>query len=900
MPRSGSEAVPGRKLLLVDGHSMAFRAFFALPAENFSTATGQYTNAIYGFVSMFVNLLRDEDPSHVAVSFDMTQPTLRLAEYAEYKAGRAATPPEFKGQIALLQDVLRAMNVTIVPANGYEADDVLATLSKMADDAGWSVVVSSGDRDAIQLVDDATTLLYPVRGVSDLVRYDPAAVEEKYLVPPAQYPELAALVGESADNLPGVPGVGPKTAAKWLRLYGGLDGVVERAGEIKGKAGQSLRDHLADVLRNRRLNALVRDLDLGVGLDDLERRPIDHEAVDSLFDVLEFSRLRERVFALDGAADDPAGADEAPLEVREVDGPGLVAWLRASTAPVALDAVGEWAQGTGDVRALALARRAGGGAVEAVFASLVELDPESDAALAAWLADPGAAKVVHAAKGPQWAFLARDIALAGIVDDPGLSAYLINPDQRSYDLADLAQRHLGRTLETGEPSGQGQLDLGVDDREPELAGQRAATALDLSETLAPTLAEHNATGLLHDLELPLSTVLARMEHTGIAVDEAILRDLEDEFSGQASRAAEAAWAAIGGERINLGSPKQLQKVLFEDLGMPKTRATKTGYTTDAEALAELFRKTEHPFLANLLAHRDATKLKQTVEGLRRSVSDDGRIHTTFQQTVAATGRLSSINPNLQNIPARTAEGVRIRSAFVVGRGFETLLSADYSQIEMRIMAHVSGDAGLIEAFRTGEDLHRYVGSKVYGVAPEDVTPQMRSHVKAMSYGLAYGLSAFGLSRQLNIPVTEAQALMDDYFERFGGVRDYLHGVVERARKTGYTETLLGRRRYLPDLTSSNRQRRAMAERAALNAPIQGSAADLIKLAMLHVQARIDDAGLASRLLLQVHDELIVEVAPGERERVETVLREEMGRAAELSVPLTVAVGSGASWQDAAH
>ncbi|NLF05157.1 MAG: DNA polymerase I, partial [Actinomycetales bacterium] len=461
-----------------------------------------------------------------------------------------------------------------------------------------------------------------------------------------------------------------------------------------------------------------------------------------------------------------------------------------------------------------------------------------------------------------------------------------------------AQTYLHRELGVEPSDGQGALDL--DGGGEELAAaERASASVELAAVLRGELADREGSALLTDLELPLVPVLARMEATGIAVDLEYLRALEKQFDSRVQTAATEAYTVIGRE-VNLGSPKQLQEVLFDELDMPRTKKIKTGYTTDAAALADLFAKTEHPFLAHLLAHRDAIRLRQTVEGLIRSVAEDGRIHTTFRQTVAATGRLSSNDPNLQNIPIRTAEGRLVRKAFVVGDGFETLLTADYSQIEMRIMAHLSGDEGLIEAFRSGEDLHRFVGSRVFEVAPEDVTSEMRSKIKAMSYGLAYGLSAFGLSKQLDIGVKEAERLMSEYFERFGGVRDYLHRVVEEARGTGYTATILGRRRYLPDLTSDNRQRRELAERVALNAPIQGSAADLIKIAMLGVDRELTAAGLGSRMLLQVHDELVIEVAPGEAGEVERILREQMGSAAELSVPLDVSVGRGESWHAAGH
>ncbi|UNX56367.1 DNA polymerase I [Georgenia sp. TF02-10] len=877
---------------------MAFRAFFALPAENFSTSTGQTTNAVYGFLSMLLKLLADEQPTHLAVAFDVSDVTFRTEEYAEYKAGRAETPQPFRGQVPLIQEVLAAMNVAVLEKPNVEADDIIATLATQATAAGMDVLICSGDRDTFQLVDEATTVLYPIRGVSTLTRMTPDAVAEKYGVPPERYPDLAALVGETSDNLPGVPGVGPKTAAKWILQFDGLDGVIGHADQVGGKAGQSLRDHLDQVIRNRRLNHLLRDLELPLRPDDLVRRDVDREQVHQLFDTLEFTTLRERLFAILPASPDEAAAPAGPLEVDVVpvgqaDG-GLAGWLAARRGQVlGLDVTGTVQHGTGDAWSLAVGDDAG----HAVTVDLTEIDADAEQALATWLADPAAPKALHEAKTAWHALDGRGLPLAGVAFDTALGAYLCHPDQRQYALPDLAARYLGREIEEGDAAqGVLTLDEAAGDR---YAGLRAAAVAELAQALGAELADRGAAALLRDLELPVQRVLERMEKAGIAADTANLAELQAGFDNAVARAAEQAYEAIGHE-VNLSSPKQLQEVLFTELDMPRTKRTKTGYTTDADALADLYVKRPHPFLEHLLAHRDQIRLRQTVEGLLRTVAPDGRIHTTFHQTIAATGRLSSTDPNLQNIPVRTEDGLRIREGFVVGEGYECLLTADYSQIEMRIMAHLSGDAGLIAAFRSGEDLHSYVGSRVFEVPTDAVTPAQRSKIKAMSYGLAYGLSAFGLSRQLGVDVEEARTLMDDYFERFGGVRDYLTGVVAQARRTGYTETIMGRRRYLPDLTSDNRQRRDMAERMALNAPIQGSAADIIKVAMIGVRWALDDAGLASRLLLQVHDELVLEVAPGERERVEALVREQMAAAADLQVPLDVSVGWGRSWRDAAH
>jgi len=891
------------KLLLLDGHSLAYRAYFALPVENFSTSTGQNTNAVYGFTSMLINVLRDEAPTHVGVAFDVSRKTFRAAEYPEYKAGRSATPTEFSGQLPLLREVLDALRVKHLGVEGFEADDVIATLTHRAVEQGHEVVICTGDRDAFQLVSDKVTLIYPVRGVSDVWRMDPAAVTEKYLVPPERYSDLAALVGETSDNLPGVPGVGPKTAAKWLGQYGDLAGVVAHVDEIKGKAGENLREHLDGVLRNRRLNKLVDDLDLPLSVDDLERQSWDREEVHRVFDGLEFRVLRERLFAtFDVEKDEVEGGFELEGEQFTADDLALRFGDGAPgrRLPHGVVVVGQYRGGSGDAGAVALAGEDGSTA----YLDLTALTREQEDALAAWLADPDAPKVLHDVKEQLQALSTRGLPLAGVTSDTALAAYLVRPDQRSFDLEDLVVRHLGRELRAEEAAGpQGEFLFDVaadDDTAARDAMVRARAVLELSAVLSDRLEETGGTELLRDLELPLVEILARMERTGIAVDEPALAELEADFAAKMRQAQDDAYDAIGRRDVNLGSPKQLQEVLFDQLGMPKTKRTKTGYTTDADALADLFAKTEHPFLEALLRHRDTARLRVTVEGLIKSVAPDRRIHTTYIQTIAATGRLSSTDPNLQNVPIRTEEGRRIREVFVVGEGYESLMSADYSQIEMRIMAHLSGDEGLIEAFRTGEDLHRFVGARVFHVEPDDVTAAMRSKVKAMSYGLAYGLSAFGLSKQLTISTAEAQGLMDEYFARFGGVRDYLREAVAEARATGYTATMLGRRRYLPDLTSDNRQRREGAERMALNAPIQGSAADIIKLAMKGVDAALTAEGHASRILLQVHDELVLEVAPGEREAVEALVRREMGAAVAMDVPLDVSVGVGRSWHDAAH
>ena len=889
---------------------MAFRAFYALPPDNFVTATGQHTNAVYGFVSMLTRLLETEKPTHIAVAFDVSRHSFRTEEYPEYKGTRDATPEEFKGQVELIREVLDAMGIVSLAREGFEADDILATLAYRAGNDGATVLVVSGDRDSFQTVTDNVTVLYPGTGPGDLRRMTPQAVEEKYGVPPDRYPEIAAIVGETSDNLPGVPGVGPKTAAQWINKYDGLDNLIARAEEIGGKRGAALREHIDDVVRNRRLNRLLTDMDLEVTPSDLARRPTDIAAIDRLFDSLEFGRLRQKVREVSGIGMGEGHVDEAPEPVTEVEisvsladaSCDIAQWARAHS-PLGVLIEGDTRPTRGDVIRLVLASDN-----EALVIDPVELSPTQEEALGELLAT-ASSLIVHDAKGARHALTSRGWTLGGVEFDTMLAAYLAHPDQRSHKLEDVLSRVLGVVIEEeeGDPDALFAVgDMGAGPSAAQVrAGRLAAHLHPLAATLRARLEESSEASLLTDMEMPLSVLLGQMEDIGIAADTSVLDGLSDELGKAVDAAREGAWAAAGRE-VNLSSPKQLQELLFDHFRLPKTKKTKTGYTTNAEALVDLHAKTAdeggagHDFLGFLLTHRDRIKLKQMVDSLSATVASDGRIHTTFSQVAAATGRLASSDPNLQNIPARSADGMRIRGAFVAGEGFESLMSADYSQIEMRLMAHLSGDEALIEAFNSGEDLHRTMASMVFGTPVAEVSAEERSRIKATSYGLAYGLSSYGLAAQLGIPVPEAAALRDRYFERFGKVRDYLEGLVAQARADGYTQTMFGRRRYLPDLRSSNRQRREMAERAALNAPIQGSAADIVKIAMMNVVDALSEAGLKSRILVQIHDELLLEVAPREAAVLEAIVRDKMATPVELSVPLDVAVGIGASWQLAAH
>ena len=915
------------KFLILDGHSLAYRAFHGLPVENFATSSGQHTNAVYGFVSMLVNVLKDQKPSHLVVAFDVSRQTFRSERYPDYKATRAKSPPEFKGQVELIKQVLESLNISVVTADGFEADDILATLAKSCD---FPVSIVSGDRDSFQLIDDRVTILYPRKGMSDLVQMTPDAVFEKYGVTPKQYRTLAALVGETSDNLPGVPGVGPKTAAKWIAEFGELEKILAVAESIGGKVGEALRAHIDQVQLNYELNRLVEDAPVDKAIESYLKREYDASVVHATLDALEFSALRPRLFAAW-----PAGAQSAPessspessspnskstakksskskptdgvtlfpsseesqsegftVATKKVSGSELGKWLTGTTEPVAMAVSGHWASGTGHIEALALVNASG----DSVWCT----PSDGGDPLAIWLAG-SAPKILHDAKGPMLAFAAMGTPLNSVVFDTAIASYLVSPGGRNFELPDLVMRYLGKSLDsdTAEASAQLSFDASLEVSGDSLAKSARAT-LDLSEFLKQELQNRGGQKLFTEVEMPLVPLLAQMEACGIAVDSKALKKLESNFETDAAQAVKQAHESAGHE-FNLGSPKQLQEVLFEERGLPKTKKIKTGYTTDAESLLGLLAKfPDDELLTALLRYREVIKLKQTVTGLLSTVQWDDRIHTSFNQMVAATGRLSSTEPNLQNIPIRTAEGFAIRGTFVVGKDFETLLTADYSQIELRVMAHLSNDPGLIAALKTGEDLHTTVGSQVFGVPPENVDADMRRQIKAMSYGLAYGLSAYGLAQQLSISNDQAKSLMNTYFERFGGVRDYLANVVVEARKLGYTESIMGRRRYLPDLNSDNRQLRDMAERMALNAPIQGSAADLVKVAMLQVDAALKSAGVKSRLLLQVHDELVIEIAKGELADVTSLVVENMRSVGDLSVPMEVSTGIGTSWASAGH
>ncbi len=954
------------RLLVVDGHSLAFRAYFALPADSFSTSNGQATNAIYGFATMLAQVLHDEKPTHLAVAFDVKGGTFRNEMLPQYKGTRDAAPEDLLSQLPLIQELLHALDISYVEKPGFEGDDIIATLATMGANAGFETFVLSGDRDAFQLVDDRITVLYPGHHFKDLKHMTPEAVFEKYKVTPQQYPDLAAMRGETADNIPGVPGVGDGYAAKWIAEYGGLQGIIEHIDEIKGKKGEALRENIEQVKLNRKVNALVRDVEMNVTLDELKLHAPDAHAVDEIFTSLQFgARTKNRILSAMQAgvdskgsvgeealaqAGDPVGGnahietvtelatyagsisdsgDEARLTdlayLADVVRSWFDKYISQPHLPWSLVVVGKSQPGNSSAKTLVI--RAGNEHGNSLVISATDvLENElMQQALEQAFAENASTVSVHGYKETLHMLAQLGLTLPQPARDTKLEGYVVEPDAgtKTATIEESTEYFLNVTAdekqEEKETIEQGAFDLGdddaVDNGQSQLEQEKARNAalaynagcvLALAKHFEPIIAERNHASLLADIEIPTSTVLAQMESWGAAVNQTRLAEMITSFGADASQAQSIAWS-IAGDEVNLKSPKQLQKVLFDDLGLAPTKKTKSGgYTTNAAALQEMYIRSvnnerANTFLGALLKYREVIKLQQIVESLSKAVNKrDGRIHTTFEQTVAATGRLSSTDPNLQNIPNRNAMGREIRGAFVPGKGFVSLLSSDYSQVELRIMAHLSGDEALIEAFKSGTDLHKYVASLVYQIPVEEVTGDQRSHIKAMSYGLAYGLSTYGLAQQLKISPAQADALKNKYFETFGKVHDYLESLVSEAKRKGYTETMFGRRRYFPDLRSTRRQARDAAERGALNAPIQGTAADIMKIAMIHAHNALQEANVKSRIVLQIHDELVVELAHGEEEQVTQLVRDSMEHAVVLAVPLDVSTGIGADWQQAAH
>lgn len=1023
-------------LLVVDGHSLAFRAYFAIPAEKFVTRDGQSTNAIWGFMTMLSAVMETEKPDKLAIAFDVKGGTFRNKMLPQYKGTRDAAPEELISQLPILQELLKSLGIVYVEKTGFEGDDIIATLATMGEKNNYRTLVLSGDRDAFQLIDDYITVLYPGQHFKDLKHMTSKEVFDKYQVLPNQYPDLAALRGEKSDNIPGVPGVGDAYAARWINQFGDLEQIFEHASEITGKKGEALRDSIEQVRLNRKVNALVRDVDLDLKVDDLDYGHVDAAQLGLILSRLEFGENKKRkimrvfntnktdlnddISAMlnanyssnqdskiitnsntDNNSCADSSSDENSYDMASENLENLEDFIESCEITY-INSVGDVNNWFNIVSDLLDANESGEVLKHplVVYAHETNYDdccgvPRADA-LVLMVESKAAIIRLDASQLAYLSKLMRDIA-AGSFDcsnagnvadnsdtsadksnlsivkifetlkkyvkeyasyivlhdykkhlallkflnvinayedfvpamDTRLAAYLVEPDSRAETIEGVAKHFFDVEIEKSNELTvleQGELDILLNEGDTEsnlnnkdeeknieqdkrfehmLISQSRVIRI-LCDYFAPLLKKREQKSLMTNLEMPVSRVLRGMEDCGAAVDMKRLVSMRDQFVADSELAQNMAWD-IAGKQVNLQSPKQVQSILFEDMALKATRRTKSGsFTTNAEALQELYSKIDpdepaSQFLGALLKHRETNKLKQIVQSLIDAAHyGDGRVHTTYEQTIAATGRLSSVDPNLQNIPNRNATGREIRAAFVPGEGYESLMSCDYSQVELRIMAHASQDESLINAFCSGVDFHKYVASMVYSIPMYEVSADQRTHVKAMSYGLAYGLSTYGLAKQLSISTSEAVVLKNKYFATFGKVHDYLESLVDKARSLGYTETMFGRRRYFPQLQSKNRVLREAAERAALNAPIQGTAADIMKMAMIKVCDNLHKAGVSSRVILQIHDELVLEVAPGESEQVEDIVRNAMEHAVELSVPLNISTGIGADWQLAAH
>jgi DNA polymerase-1 len=873
-----TDALAPKRIFLLDGHSLSYRAFFALPAS-LATTSGQVTNAVYGFTSMLIKLLGEERPDYIAVHFDKGRPTVRLEQYAEYKAGRPEAPDEFKQQLGLIREVLETLAIPIVEVEGHEADDAIATLACRALDQGIHAVIVTADRDFFQLVRPGISVMFNRRGISDIATYDVAAVTERFGLPPEQYMDYVALKGDSSDNIPGVPGVGEKTAAKLVQDFGSVEELLAHTDRIKGRLRQSIEAANGDLLRNKELVRLVTDLDLSVEVADCVMGEWDPDLIRRLFNSLEFRTLLERLEDIERTA--KAAVERASLDVRT----GSIAeieTLARGTAPRAIAPLLE-----SSVKGLAISP--GGG--QAVFAAFDAVPDE----VARWLADPGAPKWVHDGKDLEAALLASGRRLEGVVFDTLLAGYLLDPAEALYPLALLCHRYLGLDLTEDEPEDAGQL---FADPAPRVGTEAAAVGL-----LAPVMLERiDRAGLgelLLEVELPLSGVLARMQAAVVALDVAYLQAMSEDLGDRMATLEHQIYEQAG-EPFNLNSPPQLRVILYEKLRLvPGRRTSKGALSTDADVLEKL--RDEHPIVDAILSYRELSKLKSTyLDALPPLVSPrDGRIHTTYNQVGAATGRLSSVNPNLQNIPVRGETGRQIRQAFVPGGQDRVLLVADYSQIELRVLAHLSLDEAMAEAFAAGKDFHAATAAKVFGVPLEHVDGAMRGRVKQINYGLPYGMNAYGLASRIGIAPDEAEEFIESYFAQFPKVREFLDRQVARAAAEGFTATILGRRRYLPELQSSNPRVRDMGRRMALNAPIQGTAADILKLAMIKVDRALANSGVDCVMVLTVHDELVFDVAEGDLEKAAAEVKDAMESAYQLSVPLRVDQGWGRNWAEAA-
>jgi DNA polymerase I len=902
-------------VLLIDGNSLTYRAFFALPTD-LATASGQVTNAVFGFTSMLVNLLRDHGSERVAVAFDRPEPTFRHERLQTYKANRDAAPDILRQQMGLVRQVLESLGIPILEAPGFEADDILATLATQARDQGIDAIVVTGDRDTYQLVEDPhVKVLYNRRGVSDYVLYDEAGIEERTGVHPTRYVYYAALRGDPSDNLPGVPGVGEKTAAKLVNTYGGLDGIFEHLDAQSPKLRQNLAEHEQNVRQNAELMLLLRDIPLDLRVEEIRRGPIDKEEQRRLFDFLEFHTLADRLAEALGADDVvPAGpatdvlAAEVTVLEKPEDAVAVLGGLRTERTDagghlVPLALTGAWAgdAGRSDLEGLALVTDPEAAEVAWLPAALLD-DMAVHGALAELVGSvdgvEGRPLATHEAKALARTLLGRGIDVRSLQLDTAIAAYLLDPAKSDYALDVLLLRYARLELPAadGGAAAAGQLDLeGTEVPASQVAAGRALAIDRLAGPLNEALEAHLLRKLNDEVEVPLVRVLARMEHTGVGVDVAELTALRNHFNDEVVRLRDLIYEDAGHE-FNVNSTLQMRQVLFDELGLSPTKKTKTGFSTDASSLEKLVG--QHPIIEHLLSYREVEKLRSTYgDGLLAEVAPDRRIHATFNQTVARTGRLSSDAPNLHNIPVRSEMGREIRKAFVPAEGYE-LLVADYNQIELRCIAHLAEDPGLVASFASGRDIHTETASRIFSVEPGDVTIDMRSKAKMVSYGLAYGMEAYGLGQRLNIPTEDAAVILGAYFEAFPAVKDYMDRTVAEARERGYTETLFGRRRPIPELSSSNFRIRQAGERQAMNAGIQGLAADIFKVALVRLDHEIEKQGLASRLILQVHDEVLLEVTPDEHEQATAVVLDAMTGAAMLQVPLEVNLAFGPSWAQA--
>ncbi|MCU1447857.1 MAG: polymerase [Acidimicrobiales bacterium] len=891
------------KILLLDGNSIAYRAFFALPTD-LATASGQVTNAVFGFTSMLINLLKDHKPDGIGVAWDRPEPTFRHALVPDYKAGRAEAPDILRQQLGLVRQVVETLKIPMVDAAGFEADDVIATLATQARERGDEVIVVTGDRDEYQLVEDPyVKVLYNRRGVSDYVLYDEAGIKERTGVTPDQYPEYAALRGDPSDNLPGVPGVGEKTAAKLINTYGDIDGIYANVDKNTPKLRENLKAHEAQVRSNAQATPLVRDVPLDVSLDDLRMGEWDDEEVRSLFTFLEFRTLWDRLVEAVGGLPEQTAAPDAgePLDVdverlvTAADASKALEKLAAGEGPLAIAAAWSGAEGRSELGGLAFAE--GESTAEALWLDARLLAHEGVApALDTLVGEGGRPLEAHRAKELMRALEPHGVDLQSIDLDTAVGAYLVDPAESQYLLEDLALRYLGVDLRPAGAPPAGQLDLdGTEDVPGTEAGRRAVAVARLAPALREAMAARSLFALYDDIERPLIRVLARMERVGVRVDVEYLRELIVGLESEVRR-LEKEIQEDAGETFVVNSTQQLRRILFDQLGLQPQKRTKTGFSTDAASLEKL--RGQHPIIEKLLRYREFEKLRSTYgESLLAYVSEDDRIHATFNQTVARTGRLSSEEPNLHNIPIRREEGRRFRRAFIPAEGWQFLV-ADYNQIELRVIAHLAEDPGLIEAFTTGQDIHATTAARIFGVDQNDVAVDQRSTAKMVSYGLAYGMEAYGLGQRLGIPVEDAALILAAYFEAFPKVKAYMEQTVAEARDRGYTETLFGRRRQIPELSSNNYRIRQAGERQAMNAGIQGLAADIFKIALVRLDRSLEDEGLASRLVLQVHDEVILEVPPDEHERAAELTLAAMSGACELCVDLAVNLSWGDSWADA--